>query len=305
MKAYSIFDDFPQSAVSILEHEGVAITVHPKGKQRPDCGELKAILEEYDIVIIGTGQKMPEAMFENINTMKIIGTASIGMDHIHVPQEKKDFIYTVNAPTANRISVAEHTFALILALKKMLKSGNQTALQGLSKKAMKYTPTDLYGSVIGVVGAGGTASAVIRMAQVLGMRCICWTRNPGNHSDLQGVEYVSMEQLARESDIISVNIPLTDETKGLISRKLIADMKDNAIFVSLSRAEVVDNQALFDKARKVPTFQVGLDADAEQFLGLWDNSMENVIVTPHIGGGTVQSRIRLFEEVSGNILKYL
>lgn len=307
LKAYTIFDDFSQKAIDFLTAKGIDVTVHPKGVERPNEKQIKAIVDNYDVIIVGTSQKMPEAVFENINEKRIIATASIGMDHIKIPSEKSDLIKIVNAPKANRISVAEHTFSLILALKKHLLEGRRTALNGQNKKQMRNNPTDLYGTVIGVVGAGGTAGAVLKMSSAFGMKRLCYTAHPENHSDLSvdGVEFVDLNKLLSESDIVSINLPLVSETKKLITENHIALLKDDAIFVSLSRSEIVDNEALFKRAKASKDFCIALDVDSEKVYGLWDDSMDNVIVTPHIGGGTVQSRKRMFIEVSENIISYI
>ncbi|MDO5396821.1 MAG: NAD(P)-dependent oxidoreductase [bacterium] len=307
MKAYSIFDDFPASSVEILERSGIEVTLLPKGMERPEGEALKRLLNEYDVLIISTAQKMPEEIFEDINEPKIIATASIGIDHVHIPEGKKSFIKLVNAPKANRISVAEHTFGLILALKKQLNEARRIAAEGKSKKVMQYKPNDLYGSTIGVIGAGGTAGAVLDMAKAFGMKRMAWTRNPENHENLadDGVEFTELDYLLKNADIISVNLPMTDETNGLISADKIELIKENAVFITVSRTEITDNEALLKRASVQKNLFVGMDIDADKVCGLWDDDMDNVIVTPHIAGGTVESRVRLFDEVSHAVISVI
>ena len=302
MKAYCVFDDFPVSAQRTLTDNGIELTLNPKGEPRPEGEALKAIVEEYDIIIISTAQKISEGMLEGITSPKIIATASIGTDHIRVPADRKELMRVVNAPKANRITVAEHTFGLILTLKKQLIEAREAAAKGRSKKTMAGKPHDLYGSTIGVVGAGGIAGAILDMAKAFGMKRLSWTLHPENHGDMSadGVGFVTLDELAERSDIIAVSIPLTDKTKGLISRELISKIKSGAVFISTSRTEVTDNAALFERAAE-GEISVGMDVDADKVAGLWSQDMKNVIITPHIAGGTVESRIRLFDEVSGNI----
>ena len=183
MRAYTIFDDFPQSSISLLEKAGIELIIQPKGKERPQGDELKKLLDTYDIVFISTAQKMPEEMFADVTTPKIIGTASSGVDHIHIPEDKKGLIRIANATHANRSTVTEHTFGLILTLRKQLIEGRETAAKGLSKKVMELKPVDLYGSTMGVIGAGGIASTVLRMAKCFGMKRLCWTLHPEKHQD--------------------------------------------------------------------------------------------------------------------------
>lgn len=305
MKAFSIFDDFPVSSIDILEKHGIDVTLLEKGKERPNGDVLKNLLDEYDILFISTAQKMPEEMFADVNVPKIIGAASSGVDHIHIPEEKKNLIKIANATHANRSTVTEHTFGLILTLRKQLIEGRETAAKGLSKKAMERKPIDLYGSTMGVIGAGGIASTVLRMAKCFGMKLLCWTLHPENHGELidDGVEFVDIDSLLKEADVISVNIPMSEQTNNLINDKRVALMKETSTFVSTSRLEITDNVALMEKAKKCPSFSVGMDVDAANIKDLWDPSMKNVIVTPHIGGGTIESRIRLFNECSENVVK--
>ena len=305
MKAYSVFDDFPSSCIEMLESNGVDVTLLPHGEERPQGDALLRLLHTYDILFISTAQKMPEEMFEGIETHKIIATASSGTDHIHMPTTKKQLIHIANATHANRSTVAEHTFGLALLLRKHLLEGRQTALEGLPKKAMSAKPVDLFGSTLGVIGAGGIASAVLGLGKGFGMKRLCWTFHPDHHEDLMkdGVEMVSLENLLQQSDIVSVNIPMSNATHQLIDARRIALMKDNAVLISTSRPEVIDNAALFQRASMCPSFSVGLDYDAKSVLGMWTADMLNVIVTPHIAGGTIESRIRLFEECTSNAIQ--
>ncbi len=305
MKAFSIFDDFPQSSINILQQHGISVDLLPKGQERPTGQALIPILYKYDIIFISTAQKMSEEMFADIITPKVIGTASSGTDHIHIPTNKQHLIKVANATHANRSTVTEHTFALILTLRKQLIEGRQTAFLGKSKKEMSAKPIDLFGSTIGVIGAGGIASTVLRMAGCFGMRRLCWTLHPENHPELQkeGVSFVSIEELLKMSDVISVNIPLSDQTRNLINANRISLIRNNAVFVTTSRVDVTDKLALFAKANKYPTFGLGMDVDAAEVLGLWSADTNNVIVTPHIGGGTIESRIRLFNECADNVIK--
>lgn len=304
MKAYSIFDDFPQSSIEMIKNAGIELTLLPKGEKRPTGDALKMLLESYDIIFISTAQKMPEDMFADITNPKIIGTASSGTDHIQVPSDKKHLIKVVNATHANRTTVTEHTFGLILTLRKQLIEGRNVAVAGEAKNVMSAKPVDLLSSTIGVVGAGGIASTLLGYAKAFGMKRLCWTLNPDKHQDLanDGVEFVDIDTLMKQSDIVSVNIPMSDATNNLINAERVAMLKDDSVFVTTSRTEICDNEALFTKAKQCPSFGLGMDVDAVNVMGLWSLDQNNVIVTPHIGGGTVASRIRLFDECTKNVI---
>lgn len=304
MKAFSVFDDLPSSCIEMLESQGVEVTLLPRGEERPQGDALQRLFHAYDILFISTAQKMPEQMFEGLETRKVIATASSGTDHIHVPEDKKHLVHIANATHANRSTVAEHTFALALLLRKHLLEGRQTAFEGLPKKAMSAKPVDLFGSTLGVVGAGGIATAVLNLGKGFGMRRLCWTFHPDHHDNLvkDGVEMMSLDNLLQKADIVSVNIPLSEATSELLDAQRISILKDNVVLISTSRPEVIDNAALLRRASSTPSFCVGLDYDAKSVFGLWNTDMLNVIVTPHIAGGTVESRRRLFEECTRNAL---
>ncbi len=303
-KVYSIFNDIPQSSYAPLNEAGYEVHILPVGHERPSGEVLKRILEEYDIVFIGTSQVITEPMLADIESVKFIATLSSGTDHIHVPADKSSLIRIVNAPLANRVSVAEHCFGLILNLAKGIVDGRYVSCEGKQKGSMQKKPVDLFGSTIGVVGAGGIACEVLSFADAFGMKRLCWTFHPERHKPLSedGVQFVSLEELMKTSDVVVISIPHTRETRGMLNRPLLSHLKDDSIFVSTSRIEIFDARYLFEKASSCPTFGLALDVDSKDVYGMWNLSQRNVIVTPHIAGGTVQSRIRLFDECCRNLI---
>lgn len=310
MKAYSIFDDFTEEAVSLLKKSGVDVTVHPKGMKRPDDFEMESILCEYDCVIIGTSQKIKPEMFKNISGRKIIATASVGLDHIDIPESKKDSVTVVNAPKSNAQSVAEYTMGCALACVKRMCEGSKLYADAKNNKALHDKPEDLAGKTIGIIGAGNISSRIMDYANMFGMKIICYTAHPERHGDLKAknggvVEFVSLEDLVALSDVISVNLPNNIGTKGLISEELVGLMKDNAVFISISRIQTVDYDALFEKAKANPGFYVCLDIDVDDDVVKTMPHLPNVMITPHIAGGTKETRKRMFFEVADNITKLI
>lgn len=308
LHAYCIFDDFPTDCIHAFQKAGIALTVHPVGVPRPSSLEIKDIFEKNDIVIIGTSQKMEEAVFANIAAPKIIGTASVGTDHIHVPENKKELVTVLNTPTANARSVMEYTFGAALACKKRLIEGCRLFESGKNNKQLRQKPEDLYGSVLGVVGAGNIAREIIKFAHLFGMTVLCHTAHPENHRDLSEnyqVTFTSLPELAAASDIISVNLPSETATQNYISHDIIQLMKDRAVFISIARKEVTDIPALLKKAAACPDFYVCLDIDVSPCLAQDYSLCDNIMLTPHIAGGTYETRKRMFHEITENILKHL
>ncbi len=306
MKAYSIFDDFADDAVLIMESEGIQLTVHPLGMPRPTPEEMKHILESYDCVIIGTSQKITEDMFENIHEPRIIATASVGIDHIEIPQDKQKLISIYNTPTANAQSVAEYTIGCALSCCKRLHEGSNLYLEGKDNKSLSRKPEDLKNKTIGVVGAGNISKKVMEFARFFDMKIICWTAHPDKHKEFaeEGVFFVPIEILMEQSDVISVNLPNIIETQKIISEKLIERMKDNVIFISVSRLEVIDFEALLEKAKANKNFYVCMDIDVSESVLEKIKGVDNVMITPHIAGGTIETRKRMFLETAKQVVAH-
>lgn len=303
MKAYSIFDDYPQEAVRVLEEAGVEVTVHPMGTERPDPVRMKAILEAYDCVIIGTSQKITPDMFERIDTPRIIATASVGVDHIRFPAEKAGLITVLNTPGANAPSVAEYIVGAVLMARKRLMEASSLYRQGLSNKKLHRKPEDLGGATVGFVGAGRISTRTMELLRPFGVHFLCHTDDAPQRQHLVtdfGVCFVSLPELAAQSDVISVNVPATASTAGLISADIIGAMKEDAIFVSISRESVTDIPALLKKAMTNPDFYAILDLDVIPDYVQSGNG-RNIIITPHIAGGTIESRRRMFMETAERV----
>lgn len=306
MKVYSIFDDFGEEPVKILQDAGIEIEVHPLGMPRPDSNQMKRILEKYDGVIIGTTQKITEDMFDKIISPRVIGTASVGLDHIHIPEEKKSLVTVFNTPKANAQSVAEYTMGCALTCCKRLLEGRTLYLQGKNNKTLVQKPEDLRGKILGVVGGGNISFRIMEYGKLLGMKVLCWTAHPESHKEISdmGVSFVELDKLLREADVISVNLPNNSETQNIICNSKVSLMKDDAVFISVSRADTVDYEALLRKARENPGFYVCLDVDVDEDIVKVIPAISNVIVTPHIAGGTAGTRKRMFKEVAFQIAEW-
>ena len=307
MKVYSIFDDFGDNNVERLNQRGIICTVHPHGIPRPDPDQMKQILKEYDGVIIGTSQKITEGMFENITTRKVIATASVGLDHIAIPEQKRELVTIINTPKANAQSVAEYTIGCALACCKRFIEGRELYAVGKNNKQLYKKPEDLYGKTIGVIGAGNISIQIMEYASFLGMKIFCWTKHPEKHSKLieKGVVFTTLKKLVSEADIISVNLPNVPDTRNIISLEYVNSMKPDAIFISVSRVDIIDIEALFEKARSNPGFYVCLDLDLCQEVVSLLPDIPNIIVTPHIAGGTIETRKRMFSEVTDKLIEYM
>ncbi len=306
LKAYSVFKDLDKKACEILINAGIQLNLS-KSEQRPNKEELLKLLNDYDILIIGVREKLTEDMLKVVDKDKIIATLSIGVDHIDKSFFESDLIKIINCQTSNVISVAEHIFSLILSLKKRIIEANEISMRGGTKKDLSARSNDISNSTIGIIGAGKISREVIKIAKVFNMKIYCNTLSPEKHQDLleQGVELIDLDTLLTNSDIITVNIPLNEENRNLISKDKISLMKKSATFINTSRAEIVDMNELIKYADENNTFNVGLDIDAENYKEILNVKRNNVIVTPHIAGVTKEAIKRMDVELANNIEEYL
>lgn len=306
LKAYSIFKDLDKKACEILINAGIQLDIS-NSAERPNKQELLNLLNEYDILIIGVRERLTEDMLNGISKKKIIATLSIGVDHIDKCFFESDLIKIINCQTSNVISVAEHIFALILGLKKRIIEANEIAIKGGTKSDLSARSNDISNSSIGVVGAGKISREVIKIAKMFNMKIYCNTLNPEKHQDLlkEDVEFIDLDRLLTISDIITVNIPLNEENKNLISKDRIKLMKKSSTFINTSRAEIVDIDELIKYADINKTFNVGLDIDVENYKEILNIKRNNVIVTPHIAGVTKEAIKRMDVELANNINEYL
>lgn len=307
LKACSISKHINKEAVRILRKNNISVDVWC-GEKSPSKKELKDLLRIYDILIIGVKEKITKDMIEDIKRHKIIGTLSIGLDHIDKECIESNFIDVVNCPTANVESVAEHILALILDLSKRIQEANDLVIDGKGdKKFLTSKPSDIRGKTIGLIGAGNISSKVVDIARIFQMSILCYTAHPNNHRDLtqKGVNFVELDELLQNSDIVNVSVPLTEQTKNLISREKVALLKENAIFINTSRDEVTDVQALVEFADRNSNFYLGLDIDTEQYSELLSQRRNNIIVTPHIAGCTDEAVQRTYIECAENIVNII
>ena len=306
LKAYSIIKDLNKKACEIIKNNGIQLDISNSDK-RPDKDELIKLLNQYDILIIGIEDKFTKDMLPMTTKKKIIATLSIGLDHIDNVFLENDNIKIINCQNSNVVSVAEHIFALILGLKKRIIEANDISLKGENRRNLSMRSNDITGNTLGIIGAGKISREVIRISKAFNMNIICNTLNPEKHQDLikQGIKFVSLDEVLSNADIITINIPLNEENKNLISKEKIRLMKKTATFINTSRGELVDTTELIKYADENKTFNVGLDIDAENYKDILNIKRNNVIVTPHIAGVTKEAVERMDVEVANKLVKYI
>lgn len=301
-KLYIIFKSFGKdsNALDLLKQK-CDIAINRTGK-RPDRQELKELAKEYDGIIIGVREIIDKEVLKN-SKLKFIGVLA-GKENIDLEECKKRNIVVFDVVGSNAISVAEHTFALILSLaKNMLNMDKSVRSEEFDK--LRNSGIDLYGRTLGVIGAGFVAKEVIKRAKSFGMNILCWTYHPEKHKDLD-VKFVELDFLLENSDFVSLHIRASEKTKDLIGKQELKLMKPTAFLINTSRGEIVDETALVKALKNKQITGAGLDVFKEEPThnkALF--KFDNVILTPHAAGVSKDAIIRMDEKLAKDIIKFL
>ena len=278
--------------------------------------ELLKRIPEYDAIVVRSVTKINEEFYEHATNLKVVGRAGNGVDNIQMEGATKRGIIVVNTPESNIVSAAEHTIGLMLSscrntvkAHKMIESRvwNRDGLKGM----------ELMGKTLGIIGLGRIGGLVTTRMQAFGMKVIAYDPYPIKNSD---IEYVSLDTLFKNSDIISLHCPLTEETKQIVSKESIAKMKKGVFIINTSRGGLIDSKALLEgiKERKVGAACLDVyDEEADIFYNdksshiLDDDilrnliSMPNVIVTSHQAFLTHEALSNIADTTKENIEKFI
>lgn len=288
-----IADKFEQSGRDGLEAVGCEVSFQPDLK---DQALVEAIREIAPDVLVVRGTKVTEPMLE-AGQIKLIVRAGAGFNTIDVAAASRRGIYVSNCPGKNSIAVAELAFALVLALDRRIPDNVIALRRGEWNKKEFSKARGLFGRTLGLVGVGKIGQEMIPRAGAFGMPVVAWSRSltPERAAEL-GVEYkATPEEVARESDIVSVHVALNPDTRGFLGADFFATMRPGAYFINTARGEVVDQPALID-AMKTRGIRAGLDVFAgeptsavAEFADEIRNEA-NLYGTHHVGASTDQAQ---------------
>lgn len=256
--------------------------------------ELVKKIPDYDALIVRSETKVTKEVIAAAKRLKIVGRAGVGLDNIDVKAVKEKGIEIVNSPECSTISVAEHAIGLMLAFLRKIPAGEKHLREGKWERS-KYQGNELYGKTLGVVGLGRIGREVALRARAFGMRVLGYDTNM-TMEDMEeyNVEYVGeLPDLLKQSDIVSVHVPLTDATRNMISEKEIGLMKKTAIIINTARGGVINENALYNALREGRIKGAGLDVfENEPPAGSPLLTLENVVLTPHLASGTEEAQIK-------------
>jgi D-3-phosphoglycerate dehydrogenase len=267
---------------------------------------LKAVIGDYDGLVIRSATRVTEDLLEAAERLKVIGRAGIGLDNVDIPAATKRGVVVMNTPGGNVVTTAEHAIAMILALTRNIPSGTASLRSGRWDKKL-LQGREIFNKVLGVIGFGKIGSIVADRARGLKMNVI--VADPfvtPEQIEKAGFESVSLEALYSRADYISVHVPKLKDTTGLLNKAAFDQMKDGVMIVNCARGGIVDESDLHAAITNGKVAGAALDVFESEPPGkipLFD--LDRVICTPHLGASTREAQANVAVAVADQIIDYL
>ncbi|MBN2645142.1 MAG: phosphoglycerate dehydrogenase [Desulfuromonadaceae bacterium] len=271
--------------------------------------ELHAAIGDYEAIITRSGTTMDAAVLEHAKNLKIVARAGVGIDNVDVDAASSKGIIVVNAPLGNTNSAAEHTMALLLSMCRNVPVANASLKSGQWKRA-PFTGHELKHRTMGIIGLGKVGGRVALRAKAFEMNVIAYDPYISEkRGDDLGVKLVSLDELIRYADVLTVHTPLNDETRGMIRAEHFEKMKDGILVVNCARGGIIDEEAMLAALESGKVTGSAFDVwsseppSSETLKALIGHP--KMVVTPHLGANTYEAQKNVAVDVSREIINYL
>lgn len=299
----------PGNGIKMLEEAGFEVVVSPHDRAL-ERGELLNFIQGADGVLTMLTDKVDQEFINAVGpNLKIVANFAVGFDNLDLPTLSSHNIVATNTPDVLTEAVAEHAFSLIMAITRKIIEADKLARSESSKFGPEVMlGMEVMGKVLGVLGLGRIGSRVAEIGKALGMSVIYYDikQNVEFEQKVEAVFKSTPEELLKESDVVSVHVPLLDSTRHLINKERLKMMKPGAYLVNTSRGPVVDEAALVEALKNGTIKGAGLDVgetEPKWADGLVD--LPNVVLTPHIASATIEARSAMGELAAKNIIAVL
>ena len=265
--------------------------------------ELLQVVGEYEGLIVRGRTKVTAAVFEAGKKLKVVGRAGVGVDNIDLVAAKAHGVTVVNSPLATSVAVAELTMGLMLAaVREIARSDAGLKAGKWLKKEMEGT--ELMGKTLGIIGFGRIGAAVAKRAAAFDMKVVGYDPLiPAEEIRKRGGEPLSLDALLASADIITMHLPLTPDTKGMLDAKAFARMKQGVYVICAARGGVIDEAALLEALNSGKVAGAALDVYAVEPPGQTELVMHpKVVGTPHVGAQTVEAQTRAAFDISEEVI---
>jgi D-3-phosphoglycerate dehydrogenase / 2-oxoglutarate reductase len=290
-----IADPVDETAIKKIEEAGIEVDI----KTGLSEIELEKEIENYDGLIVRSGVTVTKKILEAGKKLKVVGRAGVGVDNIDCAAAKELGIVVENTPTGNTNAAAEHTLTLMMLLSKHILHSNETMKLGKWDRK-SFEGNELKNKTLGLIGFGNVGKKVAKVALALEMNVIVY--DPfidENKLKELGVKKTEFDEIIKNSDYITVHVPLTEKTKNMISTKQFSEMKKGVKILNVARGGVIDEAALLSAIENGIVSAAGLDVYSEEppkNISLITNN--KVIATPHLGASTKEAQENVAIEVA-------
>ena len=297
-----IADKMSEKAKEIFVEKGLDVDV----KTGLDKDELISIAEKYDGIVVRSSTKITEKVLKKASNLKIVGRAGIGVDNIDVDSATENGVVVMNTPFGNAITTAEHAIALILGLMRNLPQANISTHEGKWEKS-KYMGQEVTGKVLGIIGCGNIGSIVADRAKGLRMRVLSYDPflTP-ERANILGVKKVELDELLQKSDIISLHVPMTEQTKNILNKDTLKKCKKGVKIINCARGGLIDEEALVKAIENGIVDGAAIDVyevePAKESI-LFGN--DKIICTPHLGASTIEAQENVAIQIAEQMSDYL
>ncbi len=292
-----------------LSEQGLAIlgqhfTVDVLTKLSED--ELIKKIPDYDALVIRSGTQVTRKVIEAADRMKIIGRAGVGVDNVDVEAATEKGIIVTNAPEGNMLSAAEHTIAMMMGLARNIPQAN-ASLKSKKWERSKFMGVEVNGKTLGVIGLGRIGAEVAKRAQGLNMNILAYDPFISEEKANElGVRLMTVHEIVKEADFITVHTPLTKDTRNIIDKREFEMMKSNARIINCARGGIINEEALAEalKSGKVAGAAIDVFVNEPPF----ESPMlecDNLIATPHLGASTEEAQVNVAISVAEEVVAVL
>ncbi|MCQ4365752.1 phosphoglycerate dehydrogenase [Mycobacterium gordonae] len=292
-----IADKLAQSTVAALGDQ-----VEVRWVDGPDREKLLAAVPEADALLVRSATTVDAEVLAAAPKLKIVARAGVGLDNVDVDAATARGVLVVNAPTSNIHSAAEHAIALLLAAARQIPAADATLREHTWKRS-KFSGTEIFGKTVGVVGLGRIGQLVAQRIAAFGAHLVAYDPYVAHARAAQlGIELLPLDELLERADFISVHLPKTPETAGLIGKEALAKTKPGVIIVNAARGGLIDEAALAEAITSGHVRAAGLDVFATE--PCTDSplfELPQVVVTPHLGASTAEAQDRAGTDVAESV----
>ena len=298
-----VTDKMAEEALALMKNAGHEVTY-----DEMDGATLLKEIPKYDALMVRSRTKAVTDVVKAGagGNLKVIGRAGVGVDNIDIQTAAQHSIKVVNAPTGSTMSVAELSFAQMLGLIRFIPLSDSSMKKGeWLKKQLKGT--ELYGKTLGLIGSGHIAQHMAKCANAFGMKVLVFSPHcTDEKAKKMGADRVDLEDLLRKSDFVSLHIPHNEKSHHLLNKKTLALMKSSAYLINCARGGIVDEEALYEVLSAGKIAGAGIDVfEKEPPLNNKLLTLNNVVLTPHLGANTKEAQIRAGTICAEQMMKVL